>query len=55
MPRHGFVSGRFGRRMRSFGSGGRRVGASLVEVPLGGMGSDYRDDGWGQRCREHMR
>ena len=45
MPRHGLVSGRFGRRIRSFGSGGRRVGASLVEVPLGGMMSDYGIEG----------
>lgn len=37
MPTHGFGAGWFGRRMRSLGRGGRRGGASLVLVPLGGM------------------
>lgn len=37
MPRHGFTAGWLGRRMRSFGSGGRRGGASLVLLPFGGM------------------
>jgi len=34
--RQGFASGLFGRRTRSFGSGGNRGGASL-EVPFGGI------------------
>ena len=37
IPIHGFSSARFGRRMRSLGSGGRRVGAMTVEAPLRGM------------------
>lgn len=37
MPRQGLVSGRLGRRMRSLGNGGSRVGASFVEVPLAGI------------------
>ena len=41
MPIHGFASGLFGRRTRSLGSGGKRVGASFVEVPLGGILTVY--------------
>jgi len=35
--RHGFPSPAFGRRTRSFCSGGRRMGTILVEAPFGGM------------------
>lgn len=35
--RHGFVSPALGRRTRSFGSGGRRIGVSFVGAPLGGI------------------
>ena len=36
MAMHGFSSGRLGRRTRSLGRGGRRVGVSLVALG-GGM------------------
>ena len=37
MLMHGFCSNLFGRRTRSLGKGGRRVGARAVEPPLAGM------------------
>lgn len=37
MPKHGFASDLLGRRTRSLGSGGNRVGVSVVGTPLGGM------------------
>lgn len=37
MPTQGFSPGRFGRRTRSLGRGGRRGGASFVLPLLGGM------------------
>lgn len=37
IPTQGFSPGRFGRRTRSLGRGGRRGGASFVLPPLGGM------------------
>lgn len=33
IPRHGFDSVLFGRRTRSLGRGGNRVGVSLVDLP----------------------
>ena len=43
MLMHGFSSNLLGRRTRSFGSGGRRVGATTVEPPRGGMADAYRN------------
>ena len=37
MRTQGFVSTLFGRRTRNLGRGGRRVGVTAVEAPLGGM------------------
>ena len=37
MLMHGFSSNLFGRRTRSLGRGGRRVGARTVEPPLAGI------------------
>ena len=37
IPRHGFASVWFGRRTRSFGRGGRRIAATLLDAPLGGI------------------
>lgn len=36
-PRHGFAFAWFGRRTFSLGRGGRRIGTTLVEAPLGGI------------------
>jgi hypothetical protein len=48
MPTHGFGPGWLGRRMRSLGRGGRRGGASLVLLPLGGMVGRFREKEGGQ-------
>lgn len=40
MPTHGFASALFGRRTRSFGSGGRR-GATAIFVVVEGLGGIF--------------
>ncbi len=47
IARHGFESAELGRRTLSFLSGGRRMGASFVEAPFGGMVNTWLGRGSG--------